>query len=626
MRQAIVRYNHTNSNYKPGLGRADKGMFGKMETRKFKLNFFTKLLISFGAICVIPIVIIGVFAHFFSYELSLNSLKEQVESVMTKSTNAFNTLMDEYGQALETFCDDADVRRILQSPLPSRDQKARVYQRMFFLLKNKPLNAAMHLVGADQNFQISTTELPKQYDISIYGNWGIYAMAKKSQKVVVYPNLYVNSAEKSMSLALIKGIRNGTKIIGYAIIDIPTETIASICNENRGILPVNFTIIDHNYYIIYDESKRKPKTAFYDLSFRNEFKTGRNWRLAKIDDKQALIWNSRSKNGQFFWLGTVYIDMIVENIKAITFVTIGIGLASFLFCVILSIVITNSISRPIWSMVKTMQKVEEGKFDVRADVNSGDEIGFMAGRFNDMIKKIDELFHTNLEKQDRLRLAELHALQSQINPHFLYNTLDSIKWLAKLNGIRDIEVIVIQLGKLLKNSINNQSEMTTVGESLEIIDSYLTIQKIRYSDRFEVRMAIDPSLRDCRVPRLIIQPIVENAIIHGIEKKIEPGRLTIKVSRAGTDLRIEVADDGVGIDAARLRQIQRELEQDQRKVQNIGIHNVNRRIKLCYGENYGVSIQSEVGKGTTVVLTMPAENQMESFGEVRNPDDQSRRG
>ncbi len=597
-----------------------------METQKFKLNFFTKLLISFGAICVIPIVIIGVFAHFFSYELSLNSLKEQVESVMANSTNAFDTLTDEYGQALETFCNDADVRQILQSPLSSRDQKARVYQRMFFLLKGKPLNAAMHLVGADGNFQISTTELPKQYDISIYGNWGIYAMAKKSEKVVIYPNLYVNSAEKSMSLALIKGIRNGTKIIGYAIIDIPTETIASICNENRGILPVNFTIIDHNYYIIYDESKRKPKTAFYDLAFRNEFKTGRNWRLSKIDDKQALIWNNRSNNGQFFLLGTVYIDMIVENIKAITFVTIGIGLASFLFCVILSIVITNSISRPIWSMVKTMQKVEEGKFDVRADVNSGDEIGFMAGRFNDMIKKIDELFHTNLEKQDRLRLAELHALQSQINPHFLYNTLDSIKWLAKLNGIRDIEVIVIQLGKLLKNSINNQNEMTTVGESLEIIDSYLTIQKIRYSDRFEVKMAIDPGLRDCRVPRLIIQPIVENAIIHGIEKKIEPGRLTIKVSRAGTDLIIEVADDGVGINAARLGQIQRDLEQDQRKVQNIGIHNVNRRIKLCYGEKYGVSIQSEIGKGTTVMIAMPAENQPESFMEERNPDDQSSRG
>jgi two-component system sensor histidine kinase YesM len=250
----------------------------------------------------------------------------------------------------------------------------------------------------------------------------------------------------------------------------------------------------------------------------------------------------------------------------------------------------------------------------------------MACRFNDMIARIDELFHTNLEKQDRLRLAEIQALQSQINPHFLYNTLDSIKWIAKLNGIREIEVIVIQLGKLLKNSINNRNEMTTVRDSLEIIDSYLTIQKIRYSDRFTVHMDIDPGVLDCYVPRLIIQPIVENAIVHGIVKKIGEGRLDIKAGRAGTDLLIEVADDGAGIDAARLEQIRTELESDQRKVENIGIHNVNRRIKLCYGEKYGVSISSEAGRGTTVILTMPAsKRQVEDVGG-QETDDQGRCG
>jgi two-component system sensor histidine kinase YesM len=274
-----------------------------------------------------------------------------------------------------------------------------------------------------------------------------------------------------------------------------------------------------------------------------------------------------------------------------------------------------------------MRKVEEGKFDVRVDVNSRDEIGFMASRFNDMIRNIDELFHTNLEKQDRLRLAEIQALQSQINPHFLYNTLDSIKWLAKLNGIKEIEVIVIQLGKLLKNSINNQNEMTTIRESIEIIDSYLTIQNIRYSGRFEVNMDIDSNVLDCYVPRLIIQPIVENALIHGIAKKVEPGKLDIKVKQAGTDIVIEVTDDGVGIDDAHLKQIKAELECDKRKVQNIGIHNVNRRIKLCYGDKYGVSIYSEATKGTRVVLTMPISNQQEAaLAEGQERDDKGSSG
>lgn len=598
-----------------------------METQKFKQNFFAKLLISFSAICVIPIVILGTFAYLFFYELSLNSLKDQVESVMNNSANAFDKLLNEYGQALETFCDDQNVLGILQRPVNSPEENSQVYQKMFFLLKDKPLNAAMHLVGVNGNFQMSTIKPPRQYDLAIYENWGIFAMAKQSDKVVVYPNVYLNSAGKPISLALIKGIRKGSTIIGYAIIDIPTETIASICNEHRDILSINFTIIDQNYYIIYDESERRPQTAFYDLPFRHEFKTAQNWRLAKLDENQALIWNSRAGNGQFFLLGTVYLDMIIKNIQTITFVTVGIGLASFIFCIILSIVITKSITRPIRSIVKAMQKVKAGNFNVTVAVNSRDEIGFMATRFNDMLRKINELFSINLEKQDRLRLAEIQALQSQINPHFLYNTLDSIKWLAKLNGIKEIEVIVIQLGKLLKNSINNQNEMVTVRESLEVIESYLTIQKIRYSGRFEVNLAIDSQILDYYVPRLVIQPVVENAIIHGLAKKIEPGRLDLKASQAGTDIVIEVIDNGVGIDKARLEQIKGELGYDQKKAENIGTHNVNRRIKLYYGEKYGISIYSEMGKGTRVVIIMPIRNQPgNSFLEVHNPDDKGGRG
>jgi two-component system sensor histidine kinase YesM len=586
-----------------------------MEAQKFKISFCTKLSLFFGAICVIPIFVLGIFAYLFFYELSLNSLKDQVQSTLNQVTGAFDLLLDEYGRALETFCDDADVAGVLRTKMPTPGQNSQIYRKMFFLLKGKPLNAAMYLMGANGKLRLSTIDPPGQYDISTYRNWGIYAMAKRSRNVVVYPNVYLNSAGQSISLALVKAIRTGTRITGYSIIDIPAESIEAICNQYRGSLPLNFTIVDRNYYTVYDESKLKPKTAFYDLPFRNEFKTGRNWRIAKLGERRALIWNHRSQNGQFFVIGTLYLDIIIANIKSITFVTVGLGLASFVLCVILSILITRSIGRPIQAIVKAMREVEEGRFDVRVEVNSGDEVGFMAGRFNDMIARIDELFHTNLEKQDRLRLAEIQALQSQINPHFLYNTLDSIKWIAKLNGIREIEVIVIQLGKLLKNSINNRNETTTVRDSLEIIDSYLTIQKIRYSDRFTVHMDIDPEILDCYVPRLIIQPIVENAIVHGIVKRIGGGGLDVKAGRSGNDLVIEVADDGVGIDAARLEQIRTELESDQRKVENIGIHNVNRRIKLCYGEKYGVSISSESGKGTTVILTMPAsKRQVEDLG------------
>ncbi|HEY8464017.1 MAG TPA: sensor histidine kinase [Bacillota bacterium] len=576
-----------------------------MEKRKSKIGFFAKLSLSFGAICVIPILVLGIFSFLFSYRLSLGSLKEQVKSTLAHSTTAFDQMVNEYSQALETFCNDQEVRRILRSPGSGSNANSRIYLKMFLLVKGKSLNAAMYLIGNDGKLQMATIEPPRQYDITIYRNWGIFAAAQNSTKVVVYPNVYVNTVGKPISLSLIKGIRDESGIIGYAIIDIPTDSIAAICNESRGALPLIYTIVDHHYYTIYDESKRKQQTAFYDSPFRYEFKTRKCWRISKIDGRNALIWNNSSQNRQFFMVGTLYLDLIIENIKLISVVTVGISIIAFILCIILSIVFTKKIIRPIQLIVKAMQKVEAGEFDVRVEVDSKDEIGFMANRFNDMIKNIDELFQTNLEKQDRLRLAELQALQAQINPHFLYNTLDSIKWLAKLNGIKEIEVIVIQLGKLLKNSINNQNEMTTIRESLEIIDSYLTIQTIRYSGRFEVTKEIDPNILDCYIPRLIIQPIIENAIIHGIARKIGPGKLDIKITQAGADIVIEVTDDGVGIETPRLQQIQAELESDQRKNQNIGIYNVNRRLKLAYGERYGVSIDSDPAKGTKVRLVLP---------------------
>lgn len=577
-----------------------------MEMQKFKINFFTKLSISFGAICVIPIAVLGVFAYFFFYELSFDNLKNQAKFTMIRSTDAFDRMMDDYGQALQKFCDDPEVQNILQQKALSSKENSQIYSRMFSWLKRRELAAAMFLMGDNGICRMATIMPPKEYDVSLCRNWGIYRAAGNSQHVVAYPHVYVNSLGRAISFSMVKGIRNKMgRVIGYAIIDMPTDTIASLCNKSRGGLPISFTIIDQNYYIVYDEIDRKQKLAFYNSPFRDEFKTGKSWRLSETDKKRTLIWNYRSQNGQFFLLGTLYMDMTIENVKSITFVTIGIGLFSFIFCVILSVLISKSISRPIHSIVTAMQKVKEGDFDVRVAVRSRDEIGFMAERFNDMVKKIDHLFHINLERQDRLRLAEIQSLQSQINPHFLYNTLDSIKWLAKLNGLKEIESIVIHLGKLLKNTINNQNEMATVQESLEVIKSYLTIQKIRYSDHLEMEMDIDPYILDCYVPRLIVQPIVENAIIHGIAKKIEPGKLWVKATQEGTVLRIEVIDDGVGIDEERLRQVHSDLDGDSGKGKNIGIYNVNRRIKLYYGEKYGVTIHSEVGKGTKVVLMMP---------------------
>ena len=208
-------------------------------------------------------------------------------------------------------------------------------------------------------------------------------------------------------------------------------------------------------------------------------------------------------------------------------------------------------------------------------------------------------------KQRQLRASELKALQAQINPHFLYNTLDSIKWLAKLNHVPQISVIVTQLGKLLRSSINTDNDLITVEESIVNIQSYLAIQKIRYSDKFETLMEIAPEILQYQIPKLILQPIVENAIIHGLEGKKDKGRLIIRGVLAEDDLIFEVIDNGVGMRPEKEAALN--AGEDLRSslfVHSIGIQNVNRRIKLYYGPDYQVTIQSVLGEGTKVTLRM----------------------
>jgi two-component system sensor histidine kinase YesM len=186
----------------------------------------------------------------------------------------------------------------------------------------------------------------------------------------------------------------------------------------------------------------------------------------------------------------------------------------------------------------------------------------------------------------------------------LYNTLDSIKWLAKLNGVNEISVIASKLGNLLKNSINNREDLVTVKESLFLIDSYLSIQKIRFHDKFEVEIDIDSAIMKCLIPKLVIQPVVENSIVHGIENKIGKGFLKIAGKRENDNIVFEIADDGIGISKQRLEELRSSVVEESVS-ESIALPNINNRIKLYYGDDYGIEIFSEEDKGTKVRLTMP---------------------
>jgi len=222
-----------------------------------------------------------------------------------------------------------------------------------------------------------------------------------------------------------------------------------------------------------------------------------------------------------------------------------------------------------------------------------------------MVAQLNEQFRTNLERQDRLRLAEYKNLQAQISPHFLSNTLESIKWLARLHMDDEIQIIVEKLGVLLKSGMVFKRDMITLGEELNVVESYLTIQKIRYEDKFTSRIEVPIEFESCSVPNLIIQPIVENAIVHSVEKTRGHTLLEIHAERTGELLEIRIHDNGPGIALDRLEGILCGTQTHHTDRESIGLTNVHKRLKLYFGEPYGLRIESTEGVGTTVTISMP---------------------
>jgi two-component system sensor histidine kinase YesM len=279
-----------------------------------------------------------------------------------------------------------------------------------------------------------------------------------------------------------------------------------------------------------------------------------------------------------------------------------------------SVLAAWGISRSIYNPIKKLHDVTTTitKNDLQALVTSDnvDEITELGMSFNIMIGKIRELLDAKIKEQENLKKAELRALQAQINPHFLYNTLDTIIWMAESKRTDEVIEIVRALSSFFRISLSKGKDWITVGEEIERTRSYLTIQKMRYRDIMDYEIQVDEEVRDNTILKLILQPLVENALYHGVKNKRSGGTIIVRAKRKNQDeVLLEVADNGIGFTSAKLAQVQAELNDDSGEIKlesGFGIDNVNKRIKLYYGKQYGLSINSEHYTGTCVTLVIPA--------------------
>ena len=295
-------------------------------------------------------------------------------------------------------------------------------------------------------------------------------------------------------------------------------------------------------------------------------------------------------------------------------IVISVALAAYL----LAYLISQSTLKRISQLAKTMQAVEKGNVSVRLEPSGNDEIAQLMGSFNQMMDQVDALMEERVEHGRQIKNLELKALQAQINPHFLYNSLDLINCTAINRNVPEISRMVNALGKFYRLSLSKGREVISLADELRHAKLYVEIQNLRFENRILTEWETDPAAERCQIIKIVLQPILENAILHGIfEKPSKGGHLKIKVRRCADGIRIAVEDDGVGMDEATLLAVFSGTAPSGNTITSggYGIRNIQERLLLAYGAPYGLSCESRPGKGTTVTVhipeIIPEENQEE---------------
>lgn len=309
-----------------------------------------------------------------------------------------------------------------------------------------------------------------------------------------------------------------------------------------------------------------------------------------------------------------FVSMI--EISVIAFVAV------LLLIVFISHYIPLSISRPITELVEVTQQVSQGNLQVRSHVNTGVEAKQLSESLNTMIDKINALLEQVKKEQIRIRKAEFELLQAQINPHFLYNTLDTIIWLAESDEQKQVVHMVESLSDFFRTSLNQGKDIISIKEEIQHVRSYLEIQQMRYQDILEYEIDVPEEFYQNTIPKITVQPLVENALYHGIKNKRGKGKITVRGYREDSFFILEVRDNGIGMQTERLVQVRNALLYKQLAESKVyGLYNVNERIRLNCGEEYGLRISSTYQEGTTVKILLPdADSGLTSPEEEIQPD------
>ncbi|MBU7319136.1 cache domain-containing sensor histidine kinase [Paenibacillus oleatilyticus] len=562
--------------------------------------------------CLI-LVSVGI-TSFISYRLSADAVEKNSQAYLSEVMKQVGANIQSYFTNMENISTLAltnkDVKYFISNTVFISEADRRIYEKrisdMFqSILYTRKDIASIMVFGYNGKFvsdRRSTSLNPNAKPEEQL--WYKQAKQEGGKPVVSSSHVqHVIQNEYRWVVSLSRELKSTDGIAGEGIflVDLNLSVISEICSQvNLGKRGYVF-IVDNGGNIVYH-----PQQQLIYSNLKSELidKVMHTDSFVTYDGDESRIYSVHDTKFGWKIVGVAYTDELVTNKHTIQGSFLLLAVFGLAITLLLSFVLSHRFSKPIKNLQDKMKQVEKGNFDIRAEIEQENEIGQLGRTFNLMVGHTKELMSEIIRNEETKRKSELKVLQAQINPHFLYNTLDSIIWMAEGKKHEEVVLMTSALAKLFRASINKSDELVPLFIEIEHIRSYLLIQKMRYKEKLDYRIDVSQDIMACKTIKILLQPFVENAIYHGIKNKPGCGLITIAGSEKDGKIVFTIEDNGLGMTPDQLRHILVPKKGTERGT-GVGIANVHERIQLYFGTSYGVSFESEPEKGTRVTLTIP---------------------
>lgn len=571
------------------------------------------LTLSIALVTLVGILLVGILTSIFYVQSSKSSALDSTREIVTQVNNNLSTYISDI-MNISDYC-----RNITRSTANLSIED--IETRLEVLKASRNDLTRISIFDTDGNVIASTSPgITVDSEYIKNSSWFKKALEGEGNAFFTGPHLMRLSKVEAnwvitySSIINLKGDTPSERKQGILLINLNFNAVSEIVKNAN--LPSNgyVYLITNDGKLVYHPKDQEIKNRTFIEDFEGVEKQVFGSYISKFQGKERItVIESVSQTG---WriIGIAYTDELIATQKAFSLSMIISIIAIIILTVLLSQLIARYIASPIKQLESIMRQVQKGNFDVIAPIEGTKEVQSLSSSFAIMIVKIRKLMEDIKRVEELKRQHELDALQAKINPHFLYNTLDSMIWMAETGDNQGVVKMATALASLFRISIAKGHDTITLAEELYHTKSYLEIQQIRYKDKFTFSIDIPKELENCPTIKLICQPIVENSIYHGIKMLQEEGVIDITVREVDGDVVIKIRDNGIGMTEETAKSlldpnIKRE---SQGSGSGIGLKNVDQRIKLSYGENYGLTIESELEEGTVVTITIPRQEDIKA--------------